>query len=553
MLLSPITRNPTTDSSLPLPEVTGDDFAAESFFPGYYSIAACIRKYGAARYLDILRKRLAKGLLDKDRFCLLAGRAYLWANMPRRSMAILESCTPPRVQPDNVTLFRELIDEAMQLCNEQSAVCSLNMIVKNEAENIAAALDSVDDIMDEIVVCDTGSADATTEIVKTYGATVVSMEWQDDFSAARNAALAQSTGTWVLWMDADDRLKPESRRHLADLIETAQPHAAAFRVVNIQDNSQGAHFMQVRLFPRINGARFERRIHEQISSSLGRLGVPYMEHHSIVIFHAGYNDPATNRKKARRNKPLIMAEIAENPQSPVLLLSLADCHMILGESKEALAAYERLISHPLAQERDRDVYVQAHFNIGLLYRSLEKYDVAKIWFEKTIMLDNTRSEAYYLLGLIAESVGDKDRAFSCFLACSRIKPPVRQTATDSRKIRIDSVFRISQNLFDKGMLEQCEGLLVPGLEKFPNVVNFHILLGKVFLCKENIAEAARHFMASLGLAPVNNPDACRGMAVIYLLLKDKSKARQFLEMAGEPKQKQEKAHSDPTRISVLAA
>jgi tetratricopeptide (TPR) repeat protein len=169
------------------------------------------------------------------------------------------------------------------------------------------------------------------------------------------------------------------------------------------------------------------------------------------------------------------------------------------------------------------------------------------------MLDNTRAEAYYLLGLIAESEGDKNRAFSYFLTCSRIKPPVRQTATDSRKIRIDSVFRICQNLFDRGMLEQCEGILVPGLEKFPNVVNFHILLGKVFLCKENITDAARHFMASLGLAPVNNPDACRGMAVIYLLLKDKSKARQFLEMAGEPKRKQEKVHDDPMRISVLAA
>jgi glycosyltransferase involved in cell wall biosynthesis len=529
MYLTPITRNPAADCALPLPDVVGDDADVKNFSPGYYSIAGFVRKYGAAAYLKVLRKRLGKGLYDRERFCLRAAQAYLWTNRPRRSLALLESCE--QVQPANLAFFRELVDEAMQSCTTQKIACSLNMIVKNEEKNIAAALDSIDDSVDEIVICDTGSTDNTIAIARTFGATVVHREWRDDFSAARNAALENSNGTWILWLDADDRLKPQSKSQLVNLIETAGPHAAAFRVVNIQDNMQGAHFMQVRLFPRMKGARFERRIHEQISSSMARLGVPYVEHQSIVIFHEGYNDAEANRKKALRNKPLIMAEIADNQDSPVLLLSLADCHMILGETKEALAAYERLISHPLAKELYHDVYVQAHFNIGLLFRLLGKYETAKIWFDKTIRLDSTRSEAYYLLGLIAEAEGDKDRAFSCFLMCSRKKPPVRQTATDSEKIRIDSVFRISQYLFDKGMIEQCEGILKPGVEKYPAVVNFHTLLGKVFLCKGNITEAAQHFMTSLSLAPQNNPDPCRGMATIYLLLKDTSKARDFIALA----------------------
>ena len=172
-----------------------------------------------------------------------------------------------------------------------------------------------------------------------------------------------------------------------------------------------------------------------------------------------------------------------------------------------------------------------------------------IWFEKTIRLDSTRSEAYYLLGLIAETEGEKDRAFSCFLACSQKKPPVRQTATDSEKIRIDSVFRISQYLFDKGMLEQCEGILKPGCEKYPNVVNFHTLLGKVFLRKGNITDAARHFMASISLAPKNNPDPCRGMATIHLMLNDKPKAEKFLALAEGSGHEPENVEFDAGAIS----
>jgi glycosyltransferase involved in cell wall biosynthesis len=552
MYLAPITRTPTADSSLPLPDVTGDDSDTQSFFPGSYSIAECIGKYGVAAYLRVMRRRLEKGLYDRERFCFLAAQAYLWAKRPKRALALLQTCGE-HVRPVNMAVFQGLVAEATHSCSERPPACSLNMIVKNEEKNIAAALDSVDDSMDEIVICDTGSTDRTIEIARIFGANVICREWQDDFSAARNAALDNSSGTWILWLDADDRLKPQSRHQLVNLIETARPHAAVFRVVNIQDNMQGAHFMQVRLFPRVKGARFERRIHEQICSSMTRLKMPYVEHQSIVIFHEGYNDPAANRRKAARNKPLILAEIADNRDSPVLLLSLADCLMILGETKEALAAYERLISHPSAKDLYHDIFVQAHFNVGLLYRSLGKFSIAKIWFERTIQLDSTRSEAYYLFGLIAEAEGDGDRAFSCFLTCSQKKPPVRQTATDSEKIRIDSVFRISQYLFDKGMLEQCEGILKPGCEKYPKVVNFHTLLGKVFLCKGNITDAARHFMTSLSLAPKNNPDPCRGMATIYLMLNDRSKAREFLAMAEASRQEPEKTQLDPGKIPTATA
>jgi len=123
------------------------------------------------------------------------------------------------------------------------------MIVKNESASIGEALDSVDVVMDEIIVCDTGSTDNTIEVADLYGAAVLSAPWQNDFSAARNEAIKASTRPWIFWMDADDRLKRESQADLARIVNDGSPQAAALCIVNEQNNTAGARFMQVRLFP----------------------------------------------------------------------------------------------------------------------------------------------------------------------------------------------------------------------------------------------------------------------------------------------------------------
>jgi tetratricopeptide (TPR) repeat protein len=85
---------------------------------------------------------------------------------------------------------------------------SLCLIAKDEAVMLPACLASVAGVVDEMIVVDTGSTDATPQLAREAGATVVQHPWQDDFAAARNAGLAACTGTWVLVLDADERLAP---------------------------------------------------------------------------------------------------------------------------------------------------------------------------------------------------------------------------------------------------------------------------------------------------------------------------------------------------------
>lgn len=88
------------------------------------------------------------------------------------------------------------------------AAISLCMIVRNEERVLARCLESVKPIVDEIVVVDTGSADATRAVAAQYGR-VLDFPWSDDFSAARNFAFAQGTCDYLLWLDADDVIPPD--------------------------------------------------------------------------------------------------------------------------------------------------------------------------------------------------------------------------------------------------------------------------------------------------------------------------------------------------------
>ena len=97
------------------------------------------------------------------------------------------------------------------------ATISLCMIVKNEEQVLARCLDSVADLMDEIIIVDTGSTDRTKEVAARYTDQIYDFTWIGDFSAARNFSFSKATMEYIYAPDADEVLDAENRARFLDL------------------------------------------------------------------------------------------------------------------------------------------------------------------------------------------------------------------------------------------------------------------------------------------------------------------------------------------------
>lgn len=97
---------------------------------------------------------------------------------------------------------------------------SLCMIVKNEEAVLARCLESVKDIIDEIIIVDTGSTDRTREIAGEYTSKVYDFEWVEDFAAARNVSFSHAQCDYCMWLDADDVILPADRAELVRIKKT---------------------------------------------------------------------------------------------------------------------------------------------------------------------------------------------------------------------------------------------------------------------------------------------------------------------------------------------
>ncbi len=100
---------------------------------------------------------------------------------------------------------------------------SVCMIVKNEEMHIARCLDSVAELVEEIIIVDTGSTDRTVEIASGYTSKVYSYPWKDDFSDARNYSFSKASMDYCMWMDADDIIEETEKEEFLRLKQDLPP------------------------------------------------------------------------------------------------------------------------------------------------------------------------------------------------------------------------------------------------------------------------------------------------------------------------------------------
>ncbi|MCF7740821.1 MAG: glycosyltransferase [Candidatus Marinimicrobia bacterium] len=283
------------------------------------------------------------------------------------------------------------------------------MIVKNEAESLADCLHSVKDIADQMVIVDTGSSDQTLSIANKFGAEVYNFKWQNHFAKARNHSLQYANGDWILWMDADERLMPESQENLKKLLQNEnKPVAYKVQIQNLQKDQKTVIISDAhRLFTNHQGVHFSGRIHEQISPSIKKLDGE-IRNSGVNIFHTGYSFTGDREaKKQSRNKKLLTKMVEEEPENAYAHYTLGQFYGMNGQQEKAIHHYKK------AYQLDTLPPNMTASLLNVLSEELFKQNKlpgAENYIEKSIKITEKQVAAFYLKYKLARARQETDSA-----------------------------------------------------------------------------------------------------------------------------------------------
>ena len=282
---------------------------------------------------------------------------------------------------------------------------SAAIIVKDEADLLDACLNSLRGLVDEIVVVDTGSTDGTVAVAKQHRAVVAHEPWQGDFSAARNRSLDLATGDWILYVDADEQVEGDFE-HARAFLDTADAYAG-FQV-RFVPRVGWTPFREYRLWRNRADIRFVGHIHESvvpaIQAAADRDALAIAPFDWITIHHFGYEGDRPDKRA--RDEPLLLAEIARNPDRPFVYDHLARVYEAAGDGERAVDTWKRGISIARARDTvhadDRLLYVDLIHHLlahGIIDDELELLvDEARGQFDRTPTLELAAARLAFATG-----------------------------------------------------------------------------------------------------------------------------------------------------------
>ncbi|WP_432538028.1 glycosyltransferase family 2 protein [Kineococcus arenarius] len=223
------------------------------------------------------------------------------------------------------------------------------LIVRDEADRLEVCLDALDGLVDEVVVHDTGSTDGSLDLLRRRDVVLIEGEWGDDFATARNTALEQARGEWVLSVDADEVAQGDAVALRALLGRLPGP-ALLVSIVNVASAEAGGDVTSVspRLFRR-DGAVWRGRVHERVEHPSTAAATPAAVPEEVLrLQHEGYATVEALAAKGRRNARLAERALGEllaaAPRDDAAVartcLALGRACVGAGERQRAVDAFE---------------------------------------------------------------------------------------------------------------------------------------------------------------------------------------------------------------------
>ena len=383
---------------------------------------------------------------------------------------------------------------------------SLCMIVKDEEELLPICLNSIKDLVDEIIIVDTGSKDKTIDVANGFSAKIYNFNWNNDFSEARNESLKHATKDWILIMDADEEFYSEDKEKLRVLLSSELKEDAIYFFQGVSylgekiDEGNVTISLNPRLFKNNRGIHYEGQIHNQLVYESNEVNVI---EESIKIHHYGYLSERINlRKKQDRNIPILKEQIKRNPKDGFAYFNLGTEYYSLGNTEKALECYYKsyeqfncnlgysprliiriaLANYELKKFSEAlkfiDVgikcfenYTDLYFVKALIYKELNETSMQLEALNKCIELGEAPTKFRYLSGTGTYGAYNElanlylefknyDKAYLCFMEVIKSKPDYivplynvihilkkQQMAEDKIKVTVEELFNEYPNSY----------------------------------------------------------------------------------------------------------
>lgn len=311
---------------------------------------------------------------------------------------------------------------------------SLCMIVKNEEKVLGRCLDSIADLMDEIIIVDTGSTDRTKEIAKKYTEHIYDFEWIDDFSAARNFSFSKATKDYIYAADADEVLDEENRGKFRQLKEAMLPEIEIVQMRYCNQLSHGTAYnfdaeYRPKLYKRQRGFVWIEPVHEMVrldpvvyDSEIDILHMPEEQHsgRDFLVFQKQIREGA---RLSKRLHHMYAMELSISGMDEDVLeaegffaASAVDPTRSLDEVREAAcivarAARLRGDSHTILKMCLKDLLSEGSsemcFELGEYFFEKGDYEEAAMWYY------NAMNETQSILNIHTSTDWPKERYAQC--------------------------------------------------------------------------------------------------------------------------------------------
>lgn len=421
-----------------------------------------------------------------------------------------------------------------------SQTISLCMIVRDEEDWIRQAIESVQQIVSEVIVVDTGSTDRTVEIAKELGAKVFFQAWEDDFAKARNFSIEQATGDWILILDADEAIAAKDLPALKRLTrdrkicwEFLQRHYSNDHRLSEYTPVRGeypewekghkGYFESncVRLFPNRMGLTYEGRVHELVEHSIKRLGKHKIKRTNVRIQHFGHTDKVKEKKnKSKLYTPLGIEKLKDDPKNWQAFFELGVEHNQNGRLQESVMAF----TQSLAMEPN---YVPAWVNMGYVLCEMQRYRLAEFALLSALEIDPRNDEAFCNLGVVYMRTNQLKKAEQALRQAVVINPKYvnaacnlgKAVAMQNRLPEAVLVYRqilqimpgctvakmdLASIYLSQRMLQEAEIFLRSALQDEPRNARAYFMLGQILQATSRVDDAAKALETFVALERTRN-------------------------------------------------